>query len=107
MAWAEFETIWARMLALEGQTFKTVRNLSLTYTVGDNGAIWINRQRRMINQRVSMSDFKEVYEMMKGPSPIREVGDINKRAIEIGGSQVRGTSYVWAILHDERVVHQG
>jgi hypothetical protein len=41
---------------------------------------------------------------MMQDKPLSGPAEINKRAIERGESQVRGTSYVWAILYDKRIV---
>lgn len=102
-SWPPFATIWNRICALQGQPFRTKRGLPFTYKVGSENTVWVYRGGRRINQSLIMSNFSQVYSMMQG-GPISGPGLINQLAIARGESQVRGTSYVWAILYDPRVL---
>lgn len=83
-----FESVWQRIRAYEGANFRTVSGKEFTYIVkGD--ALTPSRA----NQNISRRDFEKVYAVLKtlsGP------GDIS--------SQVRGSSYIYAILTDKRIV---
>jgi len=103
MSWARFETIWARICHFQGNEFATKRGLPFRYSVENNITLWIERDRHRINQSLIKGNFSQAYDMMQA-GPINGPGEINKRDIENGQSQVRGTSYVWAILHDERIL---
>ena len=105
MAWEPFDAIWDRIVALEGQTFWTKTGKPFTSeTEGrESSALWVTRDGRKINQRLSKSNFRQVYEMMQ-ESPISGPGEINKRARRRGESECRGPAFVWAILYDKRVV---
>jgi hypothetical protein len=67
MAWEPFDAIWDRIVALEGQTFWTKTGKPFTYeTEGrESSALWVTRDGRKINQRLSKSNFRQVYEMMQ------------------------------------------
>ena len=81
-----FEEVWERILAHQGDTFHTKRNLAFTYKI-QNGVLIPNRAKQLIGK----SEFKKVYEIV----PLVSLTPINK--------VVRGSSYVWAILHDKRI----
>jgi hypothetical protein len=81
-----FKEVWKRIVTFEGEEFKTVRNLPFKYEVkGD----YLIPSRTDYN--ISKSDFAETYPMV----PLSGPGEITKT--------VRGSSYVYAILHDERI----
>jgi len=101
--WAPFEAIWARICCFQGQEFKTKTGLPFTYSVESDRAVWVKREGKRINQRLAKSNFSQVYGLMQrrggwlsGPNKI------NNLKIASGESQVRGSSYVWAILHDKK-----
>ena len=96
-----FNAIWDRICKLQNEEFRTITGLVFTYIL-ESGVIWIIRRGHRINQSISIINFSQVYSMMQ-ENQITGPGKINKRAIRRGDSQVRGTSYVWAILHDPRV----
>jgi len=103
MSWQPFQTIWDRICHLQGQKFITKTGKPFTYSVESGATIWIERDGNRINQSLAKSNFTQVYSMMQS-SLIIGPAEINKRAIKNGQSQVRGPSYVWAILHDKRVI---
>ena len=98
-----FQTVWQRILQLQGQEFKTKTGLPFTYSVESGTAVWVERNGRIIDQSLGKSNFEQVYSMMQ-VKPIKRISEINDRAVANGQSQVRGPSFVWAILHDKRVV---
>ena len=85
-----FEKIWKRILACEGEEFRTITNLPFTYKVRGNS---LRPSRTEYN--ISKSDFAKAYELV----PIDGPGKITKL--------VRGPTHVWAILHDERISKRG
>ncbi len=102
MPWHQFQSIWDRICHFQGQEFKTKKGLPLTYSI-KSGTVCVERDGHRINQSLAKSNFTQVYSMMQG-KPIAGPAEINKRAIKNGESQVRGPSYVWAILYDKRIV---
>jgi|GEM_PF-2033025 len=81
-----FREVWKRIIACEGEEFRTVTNLPFTYEV--RGKL-LRPSRTAYN--ISKSDFAKAYELV----PLDGPGQISKL--------VRGPSYIWAILHDERI----
>jgi len=102
MSWQPFKTIWGRICRLQGQQFLTKTGKPFTYSVESGTTVWVEREGNRINQSLAKSNFEQVYCMMRNNSIIGPA-EINKRAINNEESQVRGPSYVWAILYDERV----
>lgn len=96
-----FQTTWAQIINLSNSVFKTKTGLPFTYTV-DNKTVWIYRNNHRINQSIDISNFKQVYNLKQSGKNITP-GNINKYAVAANQSQVRGTSYVWAILNDHRI----
>jgi hypothetical protein len=103
MLWQPFRIIWEKICKLQEQGFVTKRGLPFTYSVESETTVWVKRDGHRINQSLIKSNFEQVYSMMQ-IKPISGPGEINKRAIESGESQVRSPSYVWAILYDKRVI---
>jgi|WetSurMetagenome_2_1015567.scaffolds.fasta_scaffold48977_2 hypothetical protein len=81
-----FAEIWKRILACEGEEFKTTSNLPFSYEVTGN---FLCPSRTDFN--ISKADFAKAYELV----PINGPGVITKL--------VRGPAYIFAILHDERI----
>ncbi len=85
-----FETIWSRIVAHAGETFHLKEGRKeddeLTYKIKGTG-FYPSRT----NYRISKANFEEVYPMVPidGPGKIKDI--------------VRGSSYVWAVLHDRRI----
>ena len=81
-----FSSMWVRIVACQGQTFRTVRGLPFTYEV--NGQILrVSRAK----QNLPRTEFEKAYKLL----PLNGPGKIN--------SIVRGPAYVYAILTDPRV----
>lgn len=80
-----FQNIWNRILANEGAVFHTISGLPLTYRVEGEG-IRPSRTNYFLHKR----NFEVAFERM----PIAKPSDIN---------EVRGPSYVFAILTDPRI----
>ncbi len=81
-----FEEVWTRILKRAGETFFTKTGIRFSYSVKGERLL-LNRT----NYELSKRDFMKAYSQvpLKGPSGI--------------ASMVRGSSYVWAILHDARI----
>jgi hypothetical protein len=81
-----FTEIWKRIIACEGEEFRTITNLPFTYEVrGD----YLRPSRTEYN--ISKSEVAKAYSLV----PLSGPGDISKL--------VRGPSYIYAILDDERI----
>jgi len=98
-----WEQVWDRICSLQGQRFVTKTDKPFTYLLESGTTVWVERDGRTINQSLVKSNFSQVCSMLQS-KPIAGPAEINERAIENGESQVRGPSYVWAILHDKRVI---
>ena len=80
------EEIWTRIKKLEGQKFITKRGISFVYEISGN----IFRPGH-VNQNIPKTDFEKALELVPidGPGVISDL--------------VRGSAYIWAVLHDQRV----
>lgn len=103
MEYNSFATVWGRVCQLQGQRFRTKRGLPFTYSVRLGTAVWVERDGKRINQALVKSNFDQVRRYMQ-EGLIHNIADINRIAKKRGENQVRGSSYVWAILDDGRVV---
>ena len=81
-----FDDCWKKILKNEGEQFFTKRNLPFKYKIKNNSVI-PNRTNYIIPQK----DFEKVFKLrrLEGPGMI--------------SNEVRGSAYVWAIMHDERI----
>ncbi|WP_321429635.1 hypothetical protein [uncultured Methanolobus sp.] len=82
-----FNEVWSRIIEHAGKEFKTKTGKPLTYIVKGNLIVPCRTKYNL-----SKSDFEEVYKRL----PLSGPGEIN--------DDVRGPAYIWAILHDERIV---
>lgn len=82
----DIETIWKRLKQLEGQEFRTIRGLPFTFKINKDYLV-----TDRTNYNLSKTDFSKALKLvlLKGPGFINDL--------------VRGPSYIWAILHDNRV----
>ena len=82
----EFEKIWQNIVNCEGQEFRTIREKPFSYRIKGNGII-----PSRTNQIIPMSDIKKAAEIknLSGPGMIT--------------NEVRGSSYLYAILSDPRI----
>jgi len=81
-----FESVWQRISSMEGEQFSTIRGKQFTYEVSGNILIPSIDSQFQLHK----SNFKKAFERGRTTGP----GAI---------SDVHGPSYVWAILHDDRV----
>lgn len=81
-----FDAVWRRILASEGEQFETIRGLPFTYEI--TGDIFISSRTQY---NISRSDFDRAYEHVPSEGP----GGIS--------NLVRGSAYIWALLHDRRI----
>ena len=82
----QFDEIWSRIDGLEGQIFHTKTGLEFTYIIAE-GVLKPSRT----DYKIGRADFETAYKKV----PLGGPGEINQI--------VRGPSYVWAILHDQRI----
>jgi hypothetical protein len=80
------EILWDRLEGLEGEEFQTTSGLPFTYTMSGNTLV---PSRTEFN--LGKSDFQKALELV----PLSGPGEL--------GNLVRGTSYIWALLHDPRI----
>ncbi|MEJ8569403.1 hypothetical protein [Elongatibacter sediminis] len=81
------ETIWNRILVHEGEQFETISGLPFTYEIAGN--IFLPDRA---NQNIPRSEFEKAIAVglpIDGPG---EISDL-----------VRGSAYIWAVLHDRRI----
>lgn len=80
------ETVWTRIKALQGQRFETKTGKEFTFDVVGNV---FHPSRTEYN--ISRADFEKALDLV----PLEGPGQIS--------NLVRGSAYVWAVLHDRRV----
>jgi hypothetical protein len=80
------DTLWLRIRACEGQEFATISGKPFTYEVAGN---------ILITSRTSFNLAKSDFEKALSLVPIGGPGEIS--------NLVRGSAYVWALLHDKRI----
>jgi hypothetical protein len=83
-----FDTIWARIKANEGNTFRQIRGQGFTYTV-DGSTI----NPSTTNQNIPRAHFEEASKLL----PLH-----NTVAVQ----HLRGPSYLFAVLMDKRIRQQ-
>jgi len=89
----------------EQTEFRTKTGKPFSYRVQSRATVWIERDGRTVNQSLGKSNFSQVYDMMRRNS-VNCPWDLNVEAVRKGESQVRGPSYVRAILQDERITQE-
>lgn len=80
------EAVWTRIKRFEGSKFETKTGKEFTYSVSGESL----RPSRA-KQNITRSDFAKALEL----APLDGPGEI--------GELVRGSAYVWAVLHDRRI----
>ncbi|MCB9840054.1 MAG: hypothetical protein H6809_00190 [Phycisphaeraceae bacterium] len=81
-----FSLVWSRIVEMSGETFSTITGKPFTYSVDGNVV-----RTTLANQNLPRSDFEKAYSLF----PLKGPGEIS--------NTVRGSAYVWAILHDPRI----
>ena len=81
------DVIWNRLKKHQGQEFKTKTGKPFSYEI--SGTIFRTNRTKY---NITRSDFAKALKW----GPIESPGDIN--------NLVRGPSYVWAVLHDRRII---
>lgn len=81
-----FAYVWSRIIDLAGQTFSTKTGLVFSYIVTGQFVL----PSRTAYQ-IAKSDFEKAFALgpTAGPGCLNQI--------------VRGPSYIWAILHDDRI----
>jgi hypothetical protein len=83
-----FDTIWARIKANEGQTFRQIRGQEFTYTVSGTTVI-----PSTTNQNLPRAHFEEASSLL----PLENTVPVQ---------HLRGPSYLFAVLMDSRIRQQ-
>ena len=86
MSTTSINNVWARLKELAGQDFETKTGRTFTFEI--NGDVF--RPSRT-SYNISKYDFDKALKLV----PFEGPGEVN--------NAVRGPSYVWAVLHDDRV----
>jgi len=81
-----FQIIWTRIVAHQGEVFYTKGGLNFKYRIRNN---YFYPSRTAYS--ISKKEFEKAYDKvpLEGPGKIAGI--------------VRGPSYVWAVLHDQRI----
>lgn len=80
------QSVWRRIEGRQGEQFTTVTGRPFTYSVTGNSL-----RTDRTDFTLAASDFEKALELV----PISAPGEIT--------NLVRGSSYIWAILHDDRI----
>lgn len=81
-----FDDCWDRIIDNAGNQFHTIRGLRFRYRIVGNYLL-----QNRTDYKISKKDFEKVFKMNR----LRGPGVISK--------EIRGSTYVWAIMHDERI----
>ena len=84
----DFEIIWQRIVKFQGESFLKIKGGEFTYTVQGNEIFVSNPS----NFALSKENFRNAYSEL----PVTKPSDFSK--------SIMGTSYVWGILTDARIV---
>jgi hypothetical protein len=82
-----FNDIWDNILSHEGKIFHTISGKEFSYKI-NNCTIIPSRTK----YNISKNNIEKAFDLL----PLNGPGDISKI--------VRGSSYVWAILNDNRII---
>ena len=83
------DVIWLRLRSMEGEAFETKTGKPFTYEISGN---IFHPSRTKYN--IAKADFQKALDLVpiEGPGTISDL--------------VRGSAYIWAVLHDHRVRRQ-
>jgi len=81
-----FEHRWKQIQRNSGKPFHTITGLEFTYSIEGDYLI-----PSRTYYKISKKDFEKVFDM----GPLKGPGEIS--------NDVRGSAYVWAIMHDKRI----
>lgn len=86
---AKFQSVWQSIAAHAGEPFTTVKQRPFRYKLAGD-SVWIERDGHSINQALGQSEFRKAWERwpVTGPGALQDL---------------RGPSYIFAILNDPRV----
>ena len=83
-----FSHIWNNIMVNEGNPFRTISGKEFIYRI-DGNKIITNRT----NRNISKNDIEKAYNKL----PLGGPGEIS--------NLVQGSSYIWAILNDNRIIN--
>jgi hypothetical protein len=86
-----FATVWRRIKNHQGEVFHTLRGILFTYEIDANGYLTTRKSPPGKGFTSPREDFRNAYDFVPLPGPA------HLQAV------VASPSYVWAILHDERI----
>lgn len=91
MSFAELsvDDVWRRLTAMEGKVFETKTGKPFSFEISGN----VFRPSRT-KYNISKADFRKAIALV----PIAGPGEIS--------NLVRGSTYIWAVLHDRRIRRQ-
>lgn len=79
------DTVWARIKALEGETFHQIRGKPFIYSILGSALV-----PEGINQNIARTDFEKALQLL----PLESTAPVQ---------HLRGPSYIYAVLMDKRV----
>ena len=86
---ASFKSVWQSIIAHAGEGFFTIRRQPFQYKLSGE-SVWIERDGHPINQALAQSEFRKAWKRW----PVQGPGELQ---------DLRGPSYIFAILSDPRV----
>jgi hypothetical protein len=87
-----FNAVWANIIRCQGEVFHTITGLPLTYSLSEGKAYFtIDREGKKIRQMF----YKKLIAQACERIPIKGLSDV---------ADLRGPSYLYAILTDRRIV---
>jgi hypothetical protein len=86
------DNLWVNLQAHEGELFHTTTGLPFTYRMENESLVPI-RDGTPIKQSLTRQNFEKALELLPFNSPG-----------EISDTPIRGPSYVYALLHDPRIM---
>jgi len=89
---SEFEAVWNRIVAHEGQSFHLIGGKTFTYEIRGN-LLFVIRNFKRINVGLHRNSFAKAY-------PLRVAGP---GELQNNLPTVYGCSYIWAILNNARI----
>lgn len=96
-----FDEIWDSIGTFQGHEFQTNEGESFKYYINDLSEVALKGQS--VDQSVDEHKFLKAYLYMN-QYVVSEPDDIDSVASYRGEDKIQGSSYIWAILNDQRVL---
>lgn len=83
--------VWAKILEHQGEEFRTITDLPFTYEVEGASGVWIYREGRRINRRLSRKEIEAAVQRCPLTSPVEL-------------KEFQDPSYLFGLLTDRRII---